>query len=99
MVRTMSAAPTRPVSWLRAPARSATAVRDPLVLTGKPWKSPAARFAAPMPIISWLPSTSCPVRAANEDDVEMVSASDDQGDAERARGERGEVGPARPWGS
>ena len=33
-------------------------------------------FAAPIPIISWLPSTSCPVRAANDDAVEMVSASE-----------------------
>ena len=51
-------APTTPVSWLLAPARSATAVREPLVLTGKPWNSPAARLAAPMPIISWSASTS-----------------------------------------
>ncbi len=28
-----------------------------------------------MPIISWSPSTSCPARSANADDVEMVSAS------------------------
>ena len=70
------AAPTTPVSWVLAPARSATAVRDPLVLTGKPWKRPAARFAAPMPIISWLPWTSWPVRAANADAVEIVSASE-----------------------
>ena len=40
------------------PARSATAVREALVLTGKPWNSPAARLAAPMPSISWLPCTS-----------------------------------------
>ena len=42
-----------------APARSATAVREALVLTGKPWKRPAARLAAPMPSISWSPCTSC----------------------------------------
>ena len=65
-IRMIRTAPTTPVSWVLAPARSATAVRDPLVLTGKPWKSPAARFAAPIPIISWLPSTSWPVRAAND---------------------------------
>ena len=69
-------APVTPVSWLLAPARSATAVRDPLVLTGKPWNSPAARLAVPMPIISWLASTSWPVRSANADDVEIVSVSD-----------------------
>jgi len=59
-----------------APDCSATAVREPLVLTGKPWKKDTARFAAPIPIISWLPRTSCPVRAANADAVEMVSARD-----------------------
>ena len=51
-------APTTPVSWLLAPDCSATAVRDPLVLTGKPWNSPAEMLAAPMPIISWSASTS-----------------------------------------
>ena len=33
-------------------------------------------FAAPMPIISWFGSTSSPRRAANADDVAMVSVSD-----------------------
>ena len=47
------------------PACSATAVREPLVLTGKPWKKPAAMLAAPMPIISRVPSTSSP-RAGRE---------------------------------
>ncbi len=32
-------------------------------------------MAAPIPIISPLPSTSCPVRAANDDAVEIVSVS------------------------
>ncbi len=76
IMRMIRAAPTTPVSWVFAPDRSATAVRDPLVLTGKPWKRPAARFATPMPIISPLPLISCPVRAANADAVEIVSASD-----------------------
>ena len=64
------------MTWVFAPACSATAVRDPLVLTGKPWNSPAARFAAPIPIISFCPSISSPLRAANDDAVEMVSVSD-----------------------
>ena len=64
------------MSCVLAPACSATAVREPLVLTGKPWKNPAATLAAPMPIISPLPSTSCPVRAANADAVEIVSVSE-----------------------
>ena len=34
------------------------AVRDALVLTGNPWNSPAARLAAPIPSISWLPLIS-----------------------------------------
>ena len=36
----MTAAPTSPVTCERDPACSATAVREPLVLTGKPWKKP-----------------------------------------------------------
>ena len=51
-ISTISARPTRPVSWVLAPACSATAVREPLVLTGKPWKKPAPMLAAPIPIIS-----------------------------------------------
>ena len=72
----MRAAPVIPVSCDRDPARSATAVLEALVLTGKPWNRPAARLAAPMPIISWSPCTSWSVRAAKADAVEMVSASD-----------------------
>ena len=74
--RRMAAAPTRPVTWVLAPFSAATAVRDPLVLTGKPWKKPAAMFAAPTPIISRSPSTSAPARAANADAVEIVSVKD-----------------------
>ena len=71
-----SAAPTSPVTWLLAPPCSATAVREPLVETGKPWKSPAKALAAPIPIISWLASTSSPRRAAKLVEVAIVSASD-----------------------
>ena len=46
------------------------------MLTGNPWNRPAARFAAPSPVISRLPSISWPVRAANTEAVEIVSASD-----------------------
>ena len=62
--RATAAAPTTPVICVRAPAASATGVRDELLLMGKPWKKPAARFAAPSPTISWLGSTGRPVRAA-----------------------------------
>ena len=100
-------APVTPVSWLLAPARSATAVRDPLVLTGKPWNSPAARLAVPMPIISWLASTSWPVRSANADDVEIVSVSDTRvmpsapatSNARSANPTSGRVSGGKPWGS
>ena len=74
MTTVMTAAPTRPVTCERDPAVSATAVRDPLVLTGNPWKKPAAMLAAPMPIISWFPRTRSPCRAANDDAVDIVSA-------------------------
>jgi hypothetical protein len=57
-INVMTTAPTTPVSWLRAPDCSATAVLEPLVLTGNPWNREAAMLAAPMPIISWLPRTS-----------------------------------------
>ena len=94
----IATAPTSPVTCVFAPACSATAVREPLVLTGKPWNSPAAMLAAPMPIISRLPSTSCPVRAANDDAVEIVSASETTRDAERAAEQQREVGRARRAG-
>ena len=45
------------------------------MLTGKPWKTPAATFATPIPTISPLPSTSWPVRVANDEAVEIVSVS------------------------
>ena len=71
-----SAAPTMPVSWLRAPDCSATAVREPLVEMAKPWKNPAAMLAAPMPTISWSASTSSPRRAAKLAEVAIVSVSE-----------------------
>ena len=42
-------APTIPANCVRAPAASATGVREELLLIGKPWKNPAARFAIPSP--------------------------------------------------
>ena len=91
-ISTISAAPTTPVSWVLAPACSATAVRDPLVLTGNPWNKPAATLATPIPIISPLPSISCPVRAANAEAVEIVSVERDQRDAERAGDQQRQIG-------
>ncbi len=52
IMTTITTAPTTPASWVFAPDRSATAVREPLVLTGNPWNRPAARFDAPSPVIS-----------------------------------------------
>src|SRR5579872_4472189 len=68
--------PTTDASWLFAPACSTTAVRDPLVDIAKPWRHPAARLAAPIPIISWLGSISSPRRAPKLDEVAIVSAKD-----------------------
>ena len=45
-------APNTPASWVRAPAASATGVRDELLLTGMPWNIEVARLAMPRPIIS-----------------------------------------------
>ena len=74
-IRVIETAPTRPATWVFAPACSATAVRDPLVLTANPWNRPADTFAAPIPIISWFPSTRLPDRPAKADAVEIVSTS------------------------
>ncbi len=49
---------------------------EPLVETANPWNSPAAMFAAPMPIISWFGSISSPRRAAKLVAVAIVSVSD-----------------------
>ena len=103
----IAAAPTRPVSWVFDPDCSATAVREPLVLTGNPWNSPAATLAAPMPIISWFARTSWPLRAANADAVEIVSVSDTSAmpSAPATRSHRSEadtfgmVKGGKPWGS
>ena len=68
-------APTRPATWVLAPACSATAVREPLVETGNPWNRPAATFAEPIPIISWFPRIRSPLRSAKADAVEIVSTN------------------------
>ena len=73
---TTTPAPTMPASWLLAPDCSATAVRELLAEMAKPRKKPAARLAAPMPIISWFGFTCSPRRALNEVDKAMVSVSD-----------------------
>ena len=86
----MAPAPTRPATWVFAPACSATAVLDPLVLTGNPWNSPAATFAAPIPIISWLPWTWSPARDANADAVESCPRAHEH-DAQGAREQQREV--------
>ena len=75
MNTTMSAAPIRPVSWERAPAFSATGVRDEDAEIGNPPNSPLARFDTPMAAISWLPPTDSPRRAAKVllvDDEDLV---------------------------
>ena len=71
----IASAPTRPTAWLLPPAASATAVREALPLTGKPWKKPAARLAAPRATISWSGSTSRPYLRAKVRESADVSAS------------------------
>ena len=56
-IRAIAVAPTRPVSWVLAPACSATGVLEELLLIGKPWNKPVAVLAAPRAISSWLGST------------------------------------------
>ena len=51
-------------------------MRDPLAEIAKPWNRPAATLAAPIPIISWLASTSSPLRAAKLVEVAIVSVSE-----------------------
>ena len=91
-IRVIASAPTSPVSWVLAPACSATAVREPLVLTGKPWKSPAAMLAAPMPIISWSPSTSWPAAGGERRRGRDRVGERDERDAERAADQQRQVG-------
>ena len=91
-----SPAPTSPVIWVFAPDWSATAVREPLTETAKPWKSPAAMFEVPMPTISWSGLTSSPRLAAKLVAVAMVSVSDTMRDAHGAEKERADVGPLGP---
>ena len=45
----MASAPTTLVSWVRAPAASATGVREPLLLIGKPWKKPGGQIGGTEP--------------------------------------------------
>ena len=74
--RTTKPAPTIPASCVLAPDCSATAVRELLADTAKPWNRPAARLADPIPIISWFGFTSSPRLALNEVDSAMVSVSE-----------------------
>ena len=91
-ISTIAAAPTTPVSCVLAPACSATAVREPLVLTGNPWKKPGARrWRRRCRSSPRSPSTSWPVRAANADAVEIVSVSETSAMPERAGDQQREV--------
>ncbi len=82
-------------------------MRDPLVLTGKPWKNPAKMLAAPMPIISWSPRTRSPRLAANDEAVDIVSARATTAIATAPRSSSGRspnatvgtVSGGKPWGS
>src|SRR5262249_27199800 len=54
--RPTAIAPTTPVNCVRAPAASATGVRDELLLIGKPWKAPTGQFSVPDPTLCLLGS-------------------------------------------
>ena len=72
-----SPAPTRPASWLLAPDCSATAVREPLVETAKPWKKPGGDVrGADADHLLVRASTSSPRRAAKLVAVAIVSVSE-----------------------
>ena len=47
--RATATAPTTPVSWVLAPAASATGVRELLLLIGKPWNRPAVEVGHAQP--------------------------------------------------
>ncbi len=102
-----SPAPISPVICVFAPDWSATAVREPLTETAKPWKNPAAMFDVPIPTISWSGFTSSPRFAAKLVAVAMVSVSDTMvmPTAPRTRGPtsdslvHGNAGTGTPWGS
>ena len=68
-------APTSGVSWERAPADTATGVREALLEMAKPWNRPAARLAAPRARSSWLGSTVSSRWAARDCDSTVVSAT------------------------
>ena len=72
----ISRAAATPVTWVLAPASSATGVLDALALIEKPWKKPVATLAAPMAMSSWLESTVRPSLAAYERDRTLVSAKE-----------------------
>jgi hypothetical protein len=103
----MATAPTSGVSWERAPAATATGVREALLEMAKPWKRPAARLAAPRARSSWLGSTVSPRWAARDCDSTVVSATATRAmpraplnSAPRsARSTAGRANPGRPLGS
>ncbi len=87
----IAVAPTSPVTWVRAPLWKATAVRDPLVLTGKPWKSPAAMLATPTPTISRFTVDLCAGLVGEHGRGGDGVGEGDQGDAKRAGEQQGQV--------
>ena len=100
-ITAIATAPTTPVSWLFAPAASATGVREELLLMGNPWNRPAARLAAPRPTISWFGSTGVRIRAAYTRESTLVSAKDTRATATPPmstglRSSRPMIGKAKP---
>ncbi len=90
-ISTISAAPTTPVSCVLAPACSATAVRDPLVLTGKPLEEPGGDIGDTDPDHLAIPIDLLPgARGECRGGGDRVGQRDEC-DPERARDEQREV--------
>ena len=72
----MQAAPISPVTWVWAPACSATGVRVDDPLDEKPLTSPTATLTVPSAASSWSGSTCSPRRTANACEMTLVSANE-----------------------
>src|SRR4029078_3632775 len=64
---------TNPATWVRAPMRSFTAVREPLALGVNPWVRPDTMLAAPNAASSWVASPFWLCSPANDRAVRIES--------------------------
>ena len=100
-------APMTPVSCVFEPADSATGVREPLLLIGKPCRNAVETLAAPRAMSSWSASGRCPPRPAIVRERTLVSAIETRAMAAPATmmvtispsGNAGNANDGRPCGS